>query len=94
MRGEKTASFPSVPFAPSRASSVFSDSLAVGLQLCVGPLHGLQQAALLGVLDHCFVAEVVLVPGLDAEGTLRPHATHRLLNVHCPDVLKTGETNV
>lgn len=93
-RGEKTASFPSVPSVPSRASSVSPDSLAVGLQLGVGPLHGLQQATLLGVLDHCFVAKVVLVPRLDAEGTLRPHATHRLLNVHCPDVLQTRETNV
>ncbi len=81
-------------FCASRARCVFPDSLAVGLQLGVGPLHGLQQAALLGVLDHCFVAKVVLVPRLDAEGTLRPHATHRLLNVHCPDVLQTRETNV
>ena len=69
-------------------------SLAVGLQLGVGPLQGGDEAGPLGVLDDGRVAEVVLVPRLDAVGALGPHASHRLLHVHRPDVLQTGQADV
>lgn len=71
-----------------------SRSLAVRLKLCVGPLDGCKALCLLCVLDHGSVAEVILVPRLDAEGALSAHASHRLLHVHCTDVLKARETNV
>lgn len=69
-------------------------SLAVRLQLCVGPLDRCKASRLLRVLDHRSVAEVILVPRLDAEGTLSAHAPHRLLHVHRSDVLQARETNV
>lgn len=71
-----------------------SRSLAVRLQLCVGPLDGCKASCLLCVLDHGSVTEIILVPRLDAEGTLSAHAPHRLLHVHRGDVLKARETNV
>lgn len=57
-------------------------------------LAGRQQAAALGVLQHCAVAEVILLRGLDAEGALRPHALHRLLDVQRAHVLQLRQADV
>lgn len=48
----------------------------------------------LGVLQDGSVAEIILFRGLDAEGTLRSHAPHRLAHVQRPDVLQLGQTDV
>lgn len=69
-------------------------SLAVCLQLGVGPLEGGDEAGPLGVLYDGRVAEVILVPRLDAVGTLGPHTPHCLLDVHRPNILQTGQTDV
>lgn len=57
-------------------------------------LIGWKQALPLGVLQDGVVAEVVLVRGLDAEGPLSSHASHRLAHVECPHVLDLGQTDV
>lgn len=48
----------------------------------------------LGVLDDCSVAEVVLVPCLDAESPLCTHPSHCLTDIHCANVLQPRQTNV
>lgn len=48
----------------------------------------------LGILDDCRVAEVVLVPCLDAESPLCTHPPHRLTDVYCADVLQPGQADV
>lgn len=47
-----------------------------------------QQALSLGMFQYSIVAEVVLLRGLNAEGPLRSHATHRLKYVEGADVLE------
>lgn len=69
-------------------------SLAVGIDVRVRPLHRAQFTAALRVLDERCVAEVVLVPGLNAESSLRTHPPHRLSDVHCSDVLQPGQADV
>lgn len=48
----------------------------------------------LGVLQDGSVAEIILFGCLDAEGSLRSHAPHRLAHVQRPDVLQLGQTDV
>lgn len=48
----------------------------------------------MGVLQYGVVAEVVLVRGLDAEGSLCPHAPHRLANIQRAHVLELRQTDV
>lgn len=69
-------------------------SLAVRLEVGVRPLHRAQLPVALGVLDDRRVAEVVLVPGLDAERSLRAHAPHRLPDIYRGDVLQPGQADV
>lgn len=57
-------------------------------------LIGWKQALPLGMLKDGVVAEVVLVWGLDAEGPLSSHASHRLAHVERPHVLDLGQTDV
>lgn len=47
-----------------------------------------QQALSLGMFQYSVVAEVVLLRGLNAEGPLRSHATHRLKYVEGADILE------
>lgn len=51
-------------------------------------------SAALDVLQDGSVAEIILFGCLDAEGTLRSHAPHRLAHVQRPDVLQLGQTDV
>lgn len=55
---------------------------------------GEQQAFALGVLEDGGVTEVILLGGLDAEGTLGPHAQHRLVDVQRPHVLQLRQADV
>lgn len=48
----------------------------------------------LGIFDDCCVAEVILVPGLDAESPLRAHPPHRLADIYRADVLQPGQADV
>lgn len=69
-------------------------SLAVGVDVRVRPLHRAQFTVTLRILDDRCVAEVVLVPSLNAESSLRPHPPHCLSDVHSTDVLKPGQADV
>lgn len=69
-------------------------SLAVGIDVRVRPLHWAQFTVTLRILDDRCVAEVVLVPSLNAESSLRPHPPHCLSDVHCTDVLEPGQADV
>lgn len=69
-------------------------SLAVGIDVRVRPLHWAQFTITLRILDDCCVAEVVLVPSLNAESPLRTHPPHCLSDVHCTDVLQPGQADV
>lgn len=57
-------------------------------------LIGWKQTLSLGVLQDGIVAEVVLVRGLDAEGPLSSHASHRLAHIERSHVLDLGQTDV
>lgn len=68
--------------------------LAVSLQVRVRPLHWAQFPMALGIFNDCSVAEVILVPGLDAESPLCSHPPHSLANIYCANVLQSGEADV
>lgn len=55
-------------------------------RFCLSLIRG-GLSVMLGVLKDGSVAEIILFRCLDAEGTLRSHAPHRLAYVQCPNVL-------
>lgn len=60
----------------------------------MGTAVGEQEALALGVLQDGSVAEVILLGGLDAEGSLAPHAQHRLVDVQRAHVLQLRQADV
>lgn len=69
-------------------------SLAVGVDVRVRPLHWAHFTITLCILNDCCVAEVVLVPSLNAESPLCTHPPHCLFDVHRTNVLQPGQADV